>query len=787
MSNRRHTGSWRIAATAAAAGALLAAPATGQSGDGGETVSSGVEVITVTAQRRAESVQDVGAAVTAFGGTQLERMAISDSNEILRMVPNLEIQGNNTSSVANIFLRGLGTSGPGFNNLSAVGIYADEVSLNSAVVNILQTFDLERVEVLRGPQNTLYGRNTTGGAVNFISRKPEIGAGFSGEASLTGGRFANVELESAVNLPLSDVAAARLAFRTRHRDGYNENPFLGTDDSEIEQYALRGQILIEPSGPLSVLLRAHGEYVDNTNNRWKSIGVVDPDGVAPQQSSTLVVFSCPNPIELGGDCVDANGFRDTESNKQNFADFPDPINRIEAFGASAQATYDFPGFTLTSITAFEANEYLNAEDSDASPEPVFHFYQSSEADQFTQEVRLTSESEQDLRWIGGAYYFWEDTAGSTGPAFYAMNMINQTLLELETSIVSVYGEAEYDFTDRLTGIVGLRYSAEEKEGRNRTEARLLSELTPFLPDLTDGQVNIDYFDVVAAVDAFTAAGGAAMGMSIDEPLDESFNEWGGRFGVEYRASEDVLLYGHASRGFKGGNFSAAPLQAIAGRAADAVQPEFVWTYEGGARTTWLDGSLVANLAVFYSDYTDQQVLRVTNNPDFGLAAILANVGSSTITGLELDALYVPAPGWSFNLNLGLLDTEIDEFTDDEGNDFSGNELINSPGVTALIGASREWTVWNGSNLGVAGNVRFVGEKQFDVSNDPLLSADSYALLNLQAFLEFGEAQQHRLLVSGSNVTDEIYFVNKSDFSSNGFLQALVGEPATWNVTFSTEF
>ena len=746
-----------------------------------------LDTVTVTAQRRAESLQDIGGAVTAVTGDQLELMGVEDSNQILNMVPNLEIQSNNSATNANIFLSGMGTSGPGFNNLGAVGIYSDDVSLNSAVVNILQTYDLERVEVLRGPQNTLYGRNTTGGAVNFISKRPEIGGGFNGSASIGAGTYQDFIGEFAVNIPVSEKSAARISLKARERGGISDNPTLGTKDSEISQIAGRIQFLYEPDDRTSLLLKAHAEDVDNTNVRWKNIGLLDPAGTAPTQTSTVVSYSCTANIRLGADCVDRNGFRDTEANDENFSNFPDPVNAVEAWGASATLERDFDGFAITSITGWETNEYRNAEDSDGSPSDVFNFFQTSSADQFSQEVRLASNDDRDLSWIGGLYYFWEDTAGSTGPAYFSNNMVNQTYLELETDVVSAYGEVEYDFTDKLTGIVGGRYSSEEKNGRNRTEARLISQIGPFLPSLRDGQNPIDYFDVIAAVDAFVANGGNPMGMSVDAPLDLSYEEWGGKVGIEYKATEDALLYANISRGFKGGNFSAAPLQAIAGRAADPVNPEIVVSYEGGARTTWLDGSLIANITLFQSDYTDQQVLRVTNNPGFGLAAILENIGGSTIRGAELDAQLVPAIGWYLSANIGLLDTEIDEYVDDAGNDFAGNKLINSPELTAFIAARREFDLQNGNVLGFGADVRYVSEKEFDLSNDIFLGAEAYTTLNLQAYYEFGVSNQYRLLISGRNVTDELYFVNKSNFSSDGFLQALLGEKATWSVGFSSDF
>ncbi|NIB38898.1 TonB-dependent receptor [Pseudomaricurvus alkylphenolicus] len=729
-----------------------------------------LEEVVVTATKRAESLQDVGVSVNAFSAEALERAAVQNSDEVLLKVPNLEIQSNNASTNANIYLRGMGTSGPGFNTVSGVGIYSDEVSLNSPVVNILQVYDLERVEVLRGPQNTLYGRNTTGGAVNFISRKPEIGGELNGYAKVNYGKYEQMDIEGAVGAPIGENAAFRIAGQAQSRDGYNENPFLGGDDTEREKYAVRAQLAYEPSENVAILLKAHAEKVRDTNVRWKSIGVRDPND--PSQP-------CPNAIKLGGNCVDRNGFRDTDDNDKNFANLVDPANNVDAGGASVHVTVDLDnGMTLTSITAYEQNEYENQEDSDASPATIFHFNQVSEADQVTQELRLASSPDNDLRWIAGLYGFWEETQGDTGPIFAGMNMVNMTRLDLETEVYSAYGEIEYDVSDELTVIGGLRYTAEEKTGTNQTAVRFFSEVGEFLTP-EDGQDTMDY-DTLTAIPY-------AMGMDFNSELDAKWEEWGAKIGVEYVLNEDVMLYGNISRGFKGGNFSAAPLQAIAGTADTPVDPEIVLSYEAGAKATLADGAATLNFAVFFSDYTDQQVLRLTNSPGFGLAAALVNIGGSEIYGAEMDLQWVVSEGLFVDAGLGLLRSEIQEYVDDEGNDFAGNELTNAPELTASLSMRKEWELDNGHLFSIGGDVRYSAERQFNLNNSDLLNDDSYARLNLQAMYEFGEEGQHRVLVWGKNVTNELWFRNKSDFSSQGFIQSIVSEPATYGLTFSTKF
>src|SRR6056300_698634 len=191
-----------------------------------------LEEVVVTAAKRTQSTQDLGISVAAISGEEIQRQGLVDSGELLQGVTNLDFRRSAGSSNANIFVRGVGTTGVGFNVQSGVGVYVDEVVLNSPVVNVSQLFDLERVEVLRGPQNTLYGRNTTGGAVNFISNKPEVGGELNGYVNLTYGKFNEMNLEGAVGGPIGDSAAYRIAAQSQQRDGIRTNLYDGKDNVE---------------------------------------------------------------------------------------------------------------------------------------------------------------------------------------------------------------------------------------------------------------------------------------------------------------------------------------------------------------------------------------------------------------------------------------------------------------------------------------------------------------------------------------------------------------------------
>jgi len=307
--------------------------------------SGGLDVIVVTATKRVESLQNVGVSVAAFSGEAIERTNPGDSNEILLKVPNLGINTNAGATNANIFLRGVGSTGISFNLQSGVGVYADEVALNSPVVNILQIYDLERIEVLRGPQNTLYGRNTTGGAINFISRKPEVGGPVNGFVTGTYGRFNQADANAAFGAPLGDFAAFRVALQYQTRDGIRTNLLTGADEVNRNKFAARAQLALEPTDRISINVKGHIERVRSDNIRFKVLGGLDPADLS---------MPCPTP-EVIGACATASGFVDSANVREISANLAEPRNNVDAGGASVHVNIDFESFTATSITAYEEN------------------------------------------------------------------------------------------------------------------------------------------------------------------------------------------------------------------------------------------------------------------------------------------------------------------------------------------------------------------------------------------------------------------------------------------------
>lgn len=740
-----------------------------------------LQTITVTATKRRVSIQDISKAVTAFYGDDLENLSIISSEEVLLRVPNLEIQANAGSTNANIFLRGIGTTGVGFNVESGVGIYADEVVLNSPIVNILQVYDLERVEVLRGPQNTLYGRNTTGGAVNFISRKPLVGGDTNGFFSASYGRFNEINIDAAVGAPINDSSAFRFSVQSQTRDGIRNNLLTGRDDVDRDKLAVRTQLAFEPSDRVKVNLKAHAERVRSGNLVFKLIGAFDPN----DQSQP-----CATPFRMGA-CADASGYVDNANPLEHSSNMIAPNNDVDSFGASTQINIDFEDYTLTSITAYEENEGNLSEDSDASPAHDFHFFINSETEQLSQEIRITSANEDSFRWIVGAYGFWEDKQGDTGPTFGTPmgTMLVRSSAQFDNTSYATYADLQYDLNEQFTIKGGLRLGSDKIEGSTAAIFAFESALAPFditTPSLTGG--------LLPSVDEILNAGLGITALTIggpDNPNDAingtTFNEWGGEAGLEYRPNDDVLIYGQWSRGFKAGSFPNAPMAIATGLGDTAIRPEIVNTYEAGIKTEFADGKARLNVTVFFNDYTDQQINEGIPLPTGGTEFRVLNIDSE-IYGAEIDFNWLPAENTHVDISMGFLDTKITKGPENDpdfvGDPSEGNVLPQSPDFTANLSFQKNWEFDSGAMFGVGVNGRYSASRVFDLTNER--GDDSYFVLNTQAFYEFGQNNDIRITLWGKNINDELYFNNMFEATLGG-RSIYLNEPKTYGVTINKKF
>ena len=715
-------------------------------------VAAQLEEIVVTAQKRAESLQDVPIAVQAFTGENLDELGVQSAEDIMLYVPNAAILPQGGTKM-NYFIRGVGTADFHLNVVGAVGVYLDDVALNSPFAVTFNTFDMERVEVLRGPQNTLFGRNTTGGAVNYISRKPDVDDGLNGYLEAGYGRYDQFDIEAGGGVALGENAAARIAFSSNMRDGAWRNHTLDKDIGNYQRQALRGQLRVQPDASLDLLFNVHGGVSRSNPDPYKNIGLQDPTNRAapcPLPAGALVAQNNPN-------CIDSTGFSHQYQNwEDNFGNLEMKEN-VDLWGTSFRAEWDLDAFTVVSVTAYEEFEVEFAEDSDGSPNTGFQFYQDGEYEQWSQELRLQSAAEGSLRWIAGFYWFLEDgeyaTAVRRTPAPLApagprnFNIIPNTIVTQDNEVYSVYGQVEYDMQSDLTATVGLRWTKETKEGVNNPSVRCVGTGgPPFCPPASN--------DFHPSLNTLPDLPGVFFPPA--EDLDYDSTDWGARFALDWQASDDVLLYGSISRGFKGGGFSLAALQALTGNAAESVAPEILWAYEVGVKTAWLDNSLQLNGAVFYYDWADLHSFQPLVDPTSGEAIPrLLNVPEASLKGGEVELQWVPEGGWLLIAGVGLLDGQIDDPGEILGV-FKGNNLPNTADLTFNGLARKEFAV-SGGMFSIQANWWYKDEVTYDLANAPNLSQpEGVWNLDARAAFRFGPGERYEVAAWGKNLNGAEY-------------------------------
>ncbi len=425
-----------------------------------------LEEIVVTAQKRAQSVQDVGIAVTAYTSDQLKALGYDNAQQITAQAPGVTtIQPNGPSSFF-ISIRGVSQNDfSGDHQESPVAIYIDEAYISAASGAGFQLFDMERVEILRGPQGTLFGRNATGGLAHYITRKPSNE--FEGYVDLTVGDYDQVKVEGAVGGSLTDAVSARVAFSRNKHDGYIDNR-IGTDLNNGDDWAVRGHLNIDFNDDVSLLLSARAAEQDIDSGFFKHSSArqnpltglgEDFDGLDLQDEGDSLAQSYRDPSG------------DVHSGEYNLIGH----NQLESSGMTARLSWRFDNFELVSITDFWQLEKDYLEDSDASPNDFFAFYLKSDLNQFSQEVRISGSSDI-MRWVGGLYYLEIDgdfeNGGAAGNYFGAAfpgfglegtNIGLYSPFSSETESLSLFGQFEFDLSDSFTLIAGARWTQEEKE------------------------------------------------------------------------------------------------------------------------------------------------------------------------------------------------------------------------------------------------------------------------------------------------------------------------------------
>ncbi len=748
-----------------------------------QTESSGeLQEIVVTAQKRSESLQDVPLAVSALSGAELAQLSLTNSRDISTLVPNMRWIATSGTNVSNVYIRGVGDFNFHSNQVGTVGLYRDEVSLNSPILSTFGLFDLERVEVLRGPQNTLFGRNTTGGAVQFISRQPRLGAAWGGYASVSGGNDGRVDVEGAVDVPLGAGAAARLAGARFAQGNYLDNVNLGHKEGGNQNSAGRIQLLLRVTEDLDARLAADLGTFRGSTVRFKQIGLSTPS--APGFTDCRFLATNPNP---GNGCSDQTGFIDNGAYTDVWAN---SLNTFEtsARGGNLRLDWRLPALTLTSLTAFEHADSKHAEDDDAGPSYIFASYQATDTDQWSQELRLASaDSAAALRWIVGAYYFQEDgrfteVVRRANPAFTNAFVPGQPIPEAgvqtfmpfvmanqKDAVWSAYAHLDYKLSGPLRLSVGTRFTSEKKSGLQQPGA---------VPDLAPSFGPAQYIDRGEVNQLLVGAKQVGPGplrancppppLPVNAcyaqlPFSHTYDAVGGNLALDYRFAPSVLGYLSVARGFKAGGISLGPIDFLF-KGGSPVNPEYLWTYEAGLKSQWFDNRLRFNFAGFYNRWTDEQLFLVSPTP-LGPAGVYVNVPRTESYGAEGELEWVPARDWHVSSSLGLLHSEVK----DPGTAVAtiGSELLASPKVTWSSHVRKDWPI-GGGHFTLQTDWSYTGRQHFDLSNTPYLIEPSYWLWNGKAGYRFGSQERFELSVWGKNLSKTQYCTLRASLAGLGF-------------------
>jgi iron complex outermembrane receptor protein len=740
---------------AAFAGAMFFAPLQAVAQE--QEAETGDEII-VTAQKRAQNVQDVPIAVSVLNAEALLDSHVTDVMDLNALAPSLQIKTDDNAANPKIFIRGIGLNDFNPNTASAVALYTDGVYIGSPLAQMSQFFDLERIEVLRGPQGTLYGRNTTGGAINVISRRPT--QSWEGDANFAAGSFGSMSFEGGVGGPIVDnLLALRVAAIYTVDDGYTTNRLTGHDGNNADRGSVRASLLWTPSDNFEALFqaryaRSQGGSILAYN---RSLLPATPEATGPDG------FCAPG-FYTSGQCTDLGGYANTSSDLYAGDYHLEGRDNVETYGGSAIVTWDLGAMSLVSVTGYDHADRDDVEDTDAGPTDILTARYRARQWAASEELRLQSNGDGPATWVLGLYYAHDDLwtnsyydvfrVANTGDPLDAAVLAAFGIgvfawpFSQETDSYAAFGQLDYKLTSRLTGTIGLRYSGDDKGFDYQSLYSVQPDTAPDLPAF------IDLHD------------------------SDTFSSLSGRLGLQYALGDDVNLYVSYNRGYKSGGFFGG--QTVDPATLAPYDDEIVNAYEIGAKTELFDHALRANFAAFYYDYQDLQVYTLVVSPDPPFLTIqqFTNASNAAVYGAEAELFASPTDGLDLSLSAAYLEATYEDFTS-EGADYSGNTLPNAPEFSLTASAQYELPAFGGTAR-AQGDVSYRSKIFYDTRNVERLSDPERTFVNARLgwttpaeHLEFG--------IFGRNVFDETNISDIIPIEGLGFDLFSMGPPRSVGV------
>lgn len=786
-----------VASLAVAAGLLGAAPAAAQETGSTEAAEAETESddapIIVTARRRAESLQETPVAVTVFSGEDLEDRQVTQTQDLEKFTPSLQFkpagQLSGNSAAAVVFIRGIGQLDPTAAVDPGVGVYIDDVYVGRSIGGTIELGDIANVEILRGPQGTLFGRNTIGGAILVKTREPELGA-FSGKARFRTGADSLVEGSAAFNLPLGETAAMRVSGGFRKRDGYVIRAFDGLDLGNDNVHTFNASLKWEATPALTLLVR--GDYTKRDENGAPFVfaGINEQ---APVPAIVSVAAGCPGAtipfaplipgdprfgapnVPMINDARCANDFYDKGPyvNGGTAA----VLSTSEVWGMSGTATLDLSDtLKLKSITAYRSTQSRGIRDADNTPFLIITTDVGAESEQFSQELQLQFDSGA-LSGILGAYYFDEDTfERATVPLSFPPSppVIGSILAggpgsrdlqlsQLETKSIAVFGEMSVEVASGLEATAGLRYTDDKKS----YQGTVLNLFPATLPDPNPLPT------------AAIPNGGPLF--IFNTPNEASFSALTGSASIKYKANDWLNTYISYARSFKSGGFNTRYNAAPVGNVPVRFNEETVDSYELGAKMEF--GNFRLNLAAFQANYKDIQLVFRQ-----GVVPLLFNAGEARIRGFEAEARY-RAGGFTFDASMSTLDDEILTITAVPGATATvapGDQLPLTPSFQGSFGMAYEFPIGGGLNLTPRVDGSYTSSLVFITGSVPAIEQDGYFVGN--ASLTLAHEKGWKLQGGVTNIFDERYLIQgNASLGTLGYAEKIFARPRQWYVQASMDF
>ncbi len=703
-----------------------------------------LERIVVTARKREETIQDVPVAVTAFTADSLDKLNVEDLSDLDAQVPNLTIYAaRGSSSTITAYIRGVGQSDPLWGVDPGVGLYLDDVYIARPQGALLDVFDVGRVEVLRGPQGTLYGKNTIGGAIKYVSKPlPEE---FEGFASLTVGNYSQLDAKAAIGGPLfghDSGIRARLSVASLNRDGFGENVVTKQPVSDKEINALRFAIGAFSQEDFDVQFAF--DWMDDQSG-VRGARMLAPNRfvptAAPMDSRYDVRNGMPNvnDTEMKGASVTVN-WRPNESWALKY------VGAKRESDTETNIDFDTLQNKIADVKAFYSDE------------------------QTSNELQANYDGGGRARGVFGVYRFHGRAGGQVLNNFFNL-LFGDTQGNVYTSSTALYADWTFDLTERLKLDVGARYTDEDKHAV---------------------VLNRGYSDSTYSTPISIAA-------NFDKTIN--FKNTSPKISLDYQVNDDIMIYGLASRGFKSGGYNIRAQATAVPRSAEPFQDESVDSFEIGSKMSFLDNRLFLNLSAFHNKYKDIQLSVFTsydsNNDgiDDAFFGDFTNAGRGTVNGLEVEYQWLPTSHWAISGNLAWLDAKYDEYMYKNTNIAHQQEFTNAPDFSGALNV--EYRTELGGMGSLSARIGYSYQSSVvattEVVRDPVtgatatpISQDGYGLINAGAIWKLNNAWSFSL--QGTNLADEEYLTTGYNLvSSLGVLTGFYGPPRQYTLTARYDF